>query len=236
MKLWGFLFPALLTATISSFGQSKRDSSFSLLFNSGISFTHANDPHINHWLEKYGYPPEPHVPMSVNFEMAAIPAYSRLLYTIKLSSITSGRNLSSYNISAGLYASMLKSKHFFLYLGGSVGLHGDIITLNGQLPPEYEQLALQYHSPLALRRRGLFVEPAAKVFWYPVHFRVLELGLFAALGYDLDINSKWKLGYYSNNHGKFSHFRELGKPNDQMKVSEYGVFYSAGLSFRINLH
>lgn len=236
MKLWGLLFPALLTATVSSFGQSGKDSSFSLLFNSGISFSHANDPHINRWLEKYGYPTEPHVPMSVHFEIAAVPAYSRLLYTIKLSAINSGHNLSSYNISGGLYASLLKSKKFFLYLGGSVGLHGDIITLNGQLPSEYERMAASYNQPLALRRRGLFVEPAAKVFWYPIRFRATQLGVFASLGYDMDINSKWKLGYYSNNHGKYSHFRQLGKPNDQEKYSECGVFYSAGLSLRLNLH
>ena len=236
MKLWGFLFPALLTATVSSFAQSRTDSSFSLLFNSGVSFTHANDPHINRWLEKWGYPPEPHVPSSVNFEIAAIPAYSRLLYSIKLSSISSGSNLSSYNISAGLYAALFKSKHFFLYAGGAVGLHGDIITLNGQLPPEYAQMAKQERAPLALRRRGLFVEPAARVFWYPVRFHAVQLGFFTALGYDLDINSRWKLGYYSNNHGKYSHFRELGKPSDQTRVSEYGVFYSAGLSLRLNLH
>ncbi|HXB95535.1 MAG TPA: hypothetical protein VNU70_10265 [Puia sp.] len=236
MKLWGFLFPALLTATISASGQMKADSSFSLLFNGGVSFTHANDPHINRWLEKYGYPPEPHVPSSINFEVAAIPAYSRLLYSIKLSTINSGNNLSSYNISAGLYTALIKSQRFLLFVGGSVGLHGDIITLNGQLPPDYEQLATEYHAPLALRRRGLFVEPAARAFWYPLRFSSVQIGLYGALGYDLDINSKWKLGYYSNNHGKYSHFRELGKPSDQDKVSEYGVFYSVGFSLRVHLH
>src|SRR6185312_1515093 len=236
MKMRGLLFPVLLAATVSSFGQSRTDSSFSLFFNSGMSFTHANDPHINRWLEKYGYPPEPHVPSSVNFEIAAIPARSRLLYSIKLSSINSGRNLSSYNVSAGLYASLIKSKHFLFFLGGATGLHGDIITLNGQVPPEYRQMTTQYHAPLALRRRGLFIEPAARVFWYPLHFRSVQIGVFAALGYDLDINSKWKLGYYNNNHGKYSHFRAVGKPGDQEKVSEYGVFYSGGLSFRLNLH
>lgn len=235
MKALGFLFLLLLTAAVS-FGQSKTDSSFSLLFNSGISFTHANDPHINRWLTRYGYAPEPHIPSSINFEIAAIPAYSRLLYTIKLSSISSGSNLSSYTISAGLYRSMLKSKNFFFYLGGAAGLHGDIITLNGQLPPEYEQMASHLHAPLALRRRGLFVEPAARIFWYPIRVRAVQIGAYAALGYDFDLNSKWKLGYYSNNHGKFSHFRELSKPNDQEKYSECGVFYSAGLSVRINLH
>ncbi|HVS98723.1 MAG TPA: hypothetical protein VHE54_19665 [Puia sp.] len=235
MKGWGFLFPVLLTAGVTASGQSRTDSGFSLLFNSGISFTHANDPHINRWLEKYGYPPEPHVPSSINFEFAAIPAWSRLLYSIRLSSIKSGRNLSSYNISAGLYPSLIKSNNFLLFAGGAAGLHGDIITLNGQVPSEYRQMATQNQSPLALRRRGLFVEPAARFFWYPLRFQSLQLGVYAALGYDVDINSKWKLGYYNNNHGKYSHFRAVGKPSDQMRVSEYGVFYSAGLSFRVNL-
>ena len=76
MKPFGLLVLALLAATFSAFSQVRRDSSFSLLFNSGMSFTHANDPHINRWLEKYGYPAEPHVPTSCNFEVAAIPAAS----------------------------------------------------------------------------------------------------------------------------------------------------------------
>lgn len=236
MNGWGFLFPALLTATVPAFGQTRTDSSASLLFNSGISFTHANDPHINRWLEKYGYPPEPHVPSSINFELAAIPARSRLLYSIKVSSINSGNNFSSYNISAGLYASLIKWKSFLLFAGGAVGLHGDIITLNGQIPPQYAQLDTQYNAHLALRRGGLLIEPAARVFWYPLRLHNVQIGAYASLGYDVDINSKWKLGYYSDSHGgKFSHFKELGKPTDQAKVSEYGVVYSAGLSLRFIL-
>jgi len=167
MKPFGLLILALLAATFSAFSQVRQDSSFSLLFNSGISFTHANDPHINRWLAKYGYPTEPHTPSSINFELAAIPTNSRLLYSIRLSSINSGSNLSSYNAMLGLFTALAKSKTFLLYAGGSVGLHGDIIRLNGNVPAEYQQLD-KYNDPLALRRRGPVLEPAVRALWYPV--------------------------------------------------------------------
>jgi len=235
MKPFGLLILALLAATFSAFSQVRQDSSFSLLFNSGISFTHANDPHINRWLAKYGYPTEPHTPSSINFELAAIPSNSRLLYSIRLSSINSGSNLSSYNAMLGLFTALAKSKTLLLYAGGSVGLHGDIIRLNGNVPAEYQQLD-KYNDPLALRRRGPVLEPAVRALWYPVRIHSVQIGLYGGLGYDLDFNSQWKLGYYSNNHGKYSHFRGLAKPNDQKRVNEYGFSYSAGLSLKINLH
>jgi hypothetical protein len=236
MKLIGLLLCMLLAATTPAFSQIRQDSSFSLLFNGGESFTHANDPHINRWLQKYGYPAEPHVPSSINMEVDAIPASSRLLYSIRLSTINSGSNLSSFNISAGLYTSLIKTRNLLFLVGGNVGLHGDIITLNGNLPPEYQQLAAQYHTPLALRRRGLFVEPAARAYWFPLRFNIVQVGFYGGLGYDLDLNSQWKLGYYSNNHGDYSHFRGLGKPSDQQRVSEHGFSLGGGLTIRINLH
>jgi hypothetical protein len=235
MKLFGLLILALLAATFSAFSQVRKDSSFSLLFNSGISFTHANDPHINRWLEKYGYPTEPRTPSSINFELAAIPANSRLLYSVRLSTINSGSNLSSYNAMLGVFTALARSETFLLYAGGSVGLHGDIIHLNGNVPAEYQQLD-KYKDPLALRRRGPVLEPAIRALWYPVRIRSVQIGVYGGLGYDLDFNSQWKLGYYSNNHGEYSHFRGLGKPNDQKRVNEYGLSYSGGLSLRINLH
>lgn len=237
MKLPGFLLCVLLFFIPGFvFSQTSMDSSFSLLINSSLSFTHANDPHINRWLEKYGYPAEPHVPSSLNFEVAAIPAASRYLYSIKLSIINSGKNLSSFNILGGLYTALVKNTHFLLYLGAGAGYHDDIITLNGDMPADYKQLAAQVHSPLALRRTGLFVEPALRAFWFPVSFHTVQLGLYGGLGYDLDFNSRWRLGYYDNNHGKYNHFRKLNKPADQMRVSEYGLSYNAGISLRINMH
>jgi hypothetical protein len=237
MKGLGFLlWITLLAAPGFADAQTSVDSSFSLLFNSGLSFTHANDPHINRWLEKYGYPTEPHVPSSLNFEIAAIPAASRLLYSVRLSTITSGKNLSSFNILGGLYTALVKHQNFLLFAGLGAGYHDDIIKLNGDMPPDYKQLAVQYHNPLCLRRTGLFVEPALRAFWFPVRYHNVQLGMFAGLGYDLDFNSRWRLGYYSNNHGKFGHFKKLKKPDDQQRVSEYGVSYNAGLTLRVNLH
>src|ERR1700679_4071463 len=96
MRGWGFLLVVLLPAG-SAYAQTASDSTFSLFFNSSLNFNHANDPHINRWLKEYGYPTEPHVPGSINFELAAMPAASPLLYSIKLSTITSANNLSSYD-------------------------------------------------------------------------------------------------------------------------------------------
>ncbi len=262
MKSWsGFLLFLLLTGSIllltavAAYSQTedqrlaeiprlahtartpRDDSSFSLLINNGLSFTHANDPHINRWLEKYGYPTEPHVPSNLNFELAAIPAASRLLYSITLSTINSGRNLSSFNVLGGLYTALVKTRSFLFFAGAGAGYHSDIIRLNGNLPPDYQQLATLYHFPLALRRTGLSLEPGIRAFWYPVSFHSLQLGVYSGLCYNFDFNSHWRLGYYSNNHGKSGgHFKQLNKPADQMKVSEHGTCLSAGLSLRIHLH
>lgn len=236
MKLRGFLILITWAAAGSVCAQNRQDSVFSLLINNGISFTHANDPHINRWMAKYGYPAEPHVPASVNVEIAAIPVASRLMYSLKLSTIISGKNLSSFNLLAGLYDAIIKNNHFLVLAGLGAGYHRDIILLNGDLPPDYRQLASQYNRQLSLRRAGLFVEPAIRAFWFPVSFRGWQLGLFAGLGFDMDFNSQWRLGYYDNRHGAYNHFIKLKKPSDQQRVSEYGIAYNAGLSIHFHLH
>lgn len=236
MKSLGLFVLGLLAVTTTLSAQVGADSSFTLYFNSGLSFTHANDPHINRWLKTYGYPTEPHIPTSINFELAAMPANGHLLYAVKLSTINTGGNFSSYNVLLGVYSAVAGHRRFMLFAGAMAGLHGDIVTLDGDVPPEYKEMAASHPEPLALRRRGLVLEPGIRVFWYPVNIHTVQLGLYGGLGYDLDFNSHWKLGYYSNDHGKFGHFRGLGKPEDQRRVSEYGIFYSAGISFRIHLH
>jgi hypothetical protein len=225
----------LLTATELVFAQAPRDSSFSLLFAQHISFTHANDLHINRWLAKYGYPVEPRVPVSVNFELAAIPVASRMLYSLKVSTIISAKNLSSLNLLAGLYKAVIEKRSFLLFAGLGAGYHDDIIALNGNMPQDYKDLAAQYKKQLALRREGLFIEPAARLFWYPISYHNFQLGLVTGLGYDLDFNSRWKLGYYDNNNGKYNHFKKIRKPADQQKVSEFGLSYNIGLTLRLNL-
>ena len=217
------------------FSQAPADSTFSLLFNGGLSFTHANDPHINRWLAKYGYPTEPHIPSSLHFEISAMPMNSRQMYSVRVSVINSGKNLTSFNLLMGVYTALVKDHSFLLLAGAGVGFHRDIIALNGDMPPEYRQLATQYHRPLGLRRGGLIVEPALRAFWFPVSIHQLQLGLFASAGVDMDFNSRWRLGYFDNSQGKASHFKRLIKPTDQQRVSEYGLAYNAGLTVRLHL-
>lgn len=238
MKRWGYLLVLLLPAGESAYAQTASDSTFSLFFNSSLNFNHANDPHINHWLKEYGYPAEPHVPTSLSFEMAAMPANSRLLFSVHLSTVTNANDLTSFNLGAGFFYSLAKTNHFMLFLGSSQGYHADIITLNGNLPPAYEELSVRYNTPLALRRTGLSIAPMMRIFWYPIRLgNVLQIGITGGIGYAVDLNSEWRLGYYSNEHGKYGHFKKLvNRPTDQQKVSEHGFVLSTGLSLRFNLH
>ncbi|MES1159302.1 MAG: hypothetical protein ABUM51_00955 [Bacteroidota bacterium] len=236
MKLPQLIFVFFLLVPTALFSQALKDSAFSLLINSSISFTHANDPHMNRWMAKYGYPAEPHVPASLNLEVAAIPVASRLMYSLKLSTIISGKNLSSFNLLAGLYEAIIQNQHFLLLAGIGAGYHRDIITLNGNLPADYRALANQYNRQLSLRRAGLFIEPAARAFWFPFSHRGWQLGLFGGLGFDMDFNSQWRLGYYDNRHGAYNHFIKLKKPSDQQRVSEYGLAYNVGISLHFHLH
>jgi len=233
---WGYFLVLLLPAG-SAYAQTGSDSTFSLFFNSSLSFNHANDPHINHWLKEYGYPAEPHVPTSLNFETAAMPANSRFLYSVHLSTITNASDLTSFNLGGGVFFAAVKTRHFMLFLGTSVGYHADIITLNGNLPPTYEDLSVQYNTPLALRRSGLSIDPMMRLFWYPIRLgSVLQIGITGGAGYAVDLNSEWRLGYYSDVHGRYDHFRKLvSKPSDQQEVSEHGFVLSTGLSLRFNL-
>ncbi|MDP4148179.1 MAG: hypothetical protein Q8927_11270 [Bacteroidota bacterium] len=235
MRLRGFMVGILLTATEFAFAQVPQDSSFFLLLNSHVSFSHANDLHINRWLARYGYPTESRVPASVNLELAAMPVGSNLLYSIKACTIVSDKNLSSLNLQAGLYYAVIRKRSFLLFAGLGAGYQADIITLNGDMPQDYKVLAAQYRRQLSLRRQGLFVDPSTRVLWYPVSIHQLQIGFDAGLGYDLDFNSRWRLGYYESSSGKYSHFRKIRKPSDQQRVSEFGLSYFAGLSLRLQL-
>ena len=212
-----------------------KDSSFSILVDAGVGFTHANDAHMNKWLAKYNYPTEPHVPASLHIGIDAMPARSLMMYSIRLSTILSGHNLSSYNFMGGAYTAIVSQRKLLVVVGAGAGFHRDIITLNGQLPPDYQALAAQYGKQLSLHRAGLYLEPAIRGFWYPVTRKFWQLGFFGSAGFDMDINSSWKLGYYDNNHGEYGRFRKLKMPADQKKVSEHGLAISGGLSFRLHL-
>ena len=232
---------SMLAATTHAFSQkpvstqSPADSTFSVFVNSSISFTHANDPHINKWLAKYHYPTEPHIPSSLNIEVAAMPVASRLMFSVKLSTIISGHNLSSFNLLGGLYTALVKHRNLLILIGAGAGFHRDIITLNGDMPADYKELAQQYNKQLSLHRGGLSLEPALRAFWFPVTLHQLQLGLFAGLGLDMEFNSPWKLGYYDSNHGEYGRFRKLKKPADQQRVSEHGLAVNAGLSLHLHI-
>lgn len=230
-----YILAIFLTASGPLFSQAPVDSTFSLMFNGGLSFTHANDPHINRWLAKYGYPTEPHVPSSLHFEISAMPVGSRQMYDVRVSTINSGKNLTSFNLLAGLYTTLIRKHSFLLLAGAGVGFHRDIISLNGQLPPEYAELAARYNKPMGLRRGGLILEPALRAFWFPLSVGKLQVGLFSSIGVDMDFNSQWRLGYFDNSQGHYSRFKRLIKPSDQKRVSEYGLAYNLGLSFRLHL-
>lgn len=235
MKCYGFIFIVLLTFPRVAFTQTSRDSTFSIMINAGIGFTHANDPHINKWLAKYGYPTEPRVPQSLHFELAAIPESSRMLYSVKLSTVISADNLTSFNILGGAYYGFIKHRNFMLFAGLEAGYHNDIIALDGNLPVDYQKLADSVKRQLSLNRDGLFLEPGLRAFWFPIALHNVQVGLFGDLGYAMDFNSKWKLGYYNNDHGRYNHFSKIQKPSDQQKVSEYGFSYNVGLSVQIHL-
>jgi hypothetical protein len=236
MKLSQLIFVFFMTAPGVARSQAPKDSAFSLLIKKYNGFTRANDPKMNRWMAKYGYPSWSSIPASLNIEIAAIPVASRLAYSLKLSTIISGKNLSSFNLLAGLYEAMVKTRHFLLLAGAGAGYHRDIVSLNGNLPPDYRQLATLYNKQLSLRRAGLFVEPAVRAFWFPVSYHGWQLGLFGGVGFDMDFNSQWRLGYYDNRHGAYNHFIKLRKPSDQERVSEYGLSYNAGLSLHFHLH
>jgi hypothetical protein len=235
MKAYGFIFIALLTVPKFAFPQAWRDSTFSILINTGLGFTHANDPHINKWLAKYGYPTEPHVPESLHFELAAIPESSRMMYTLKITTVVSAENLTSYNILGGAFYGLVKQRNFMLFAGMEAGYHSDIISLNGNLPAEYQKLADEYGRQLSLNRDGLFMEPGIRAFWYPININNVQVGIFGDLGYAMDFNSQWKLGFYENNRGKYDHFKKIQKPTDQEKANEHGMAYTMGLSVHLHL-
>ncbi len=245
---WRFTLFVLLTAPVFALSQGndpialnppspelQADSTFTILFNSNIGFSRAEEPHINRWLKKYGYEPERPTPAYLQFEMAAIPVFSRTLYSLRFSALISGQDLFSMNLMAGAYHSFIYHPRFQLYGGMAIGRHSDRITLNGNMPPDYTVLAAQVNKQLMLSRNGFVMEPALRSFWYAVSVRKLRVGLFADLGYDIDMNSKWKLGYYKAGGNAYGRFKNLKSPSDQRKASACGWALNTGISIGLSL-
>ena len=204
------------------------DSAFSFMFNSGAVFYTARDSRINKFLTKYGYVPPQEIPVGIRFEVSGMPFGSKMVYSLNAASVLSRQAISTADFSLGAYRFLAETKNIWVVAGIAVGMHFDRIALDGKLPPSYDSLKNQYGSTLSLHRSGLIVEPGTKVFWYPWQRKKIQLGVFSGIGYDLDFNSRWQLGYYPENRGRF---KRIKKPTDVGTVHEFGWVFNMGLSF-----
>jgi hypothetical protein len=210
--------------------QYQDDSTFSILLNTSTVIYTARDTRINNWLTKYGYRPPQRIPTGVNIELAAIPFNSKMMFGINGGTVVSRQDIISSNFTIGIYRRFVERRKFWILAGAGIGRHGDRVVLNGQVPPEFDSLANQYNKILSLHRTGFLIEPAARLFWYPIQTRKLQLGLFANTAYDFSFNTRWKLGYYNQN-GQFTSFKRIRKPTDVQTEQEFGFAFSGGLSF-----
>jgi hypothetical protein len=71
------------------------------------------------------------------------------------------------------------------------------------------------------------VEPAVKFFWYPLQAKKIRVGLYTGIYYNLDFNSRWRVGYYPHNGNTF---KNLKKPTQVSTIEEFGWSFSTGLS------
>ncbi len=206
------------------------DSTFAILFNISDQFYTANDPKINRFLSKYGYAKPQAIPVGINIELAAVPQNSKMLYSLNASTVVSKQDIAESYFIAGFFRKLIDKSSFWVLAGSGIGTHGSRIVLNGNLPPSFDSLANQYHRLLSLRRRGLLIEPALRLYWYPLQLHKLQLGIFAHAGYDFSFNTPWRLGYFSQN-GQFTSFNRIRKSSNVQTVQEYGWVLSNGLSF-----
>ena len=238
MKFWvSIFFLSFFPAAI--FSQNNKDTgadhhladrheqALSFMFNAGTSFYTAKDMRINEFMNKYGYRPPQNFPIALYLETAVLPSRSKMAYGINAKIIVSDQDLITADFSLGAYRRFFETKHLWFMGGLSMGEHFDRIVLNKGLPPLFDSIAAQYGRTLSLHRTGFIAEPAAKVFWYPLQTKGFQLGLFAATAYDLDFNSRWKLGYYPQNSDRF---KRLKKPTGINTKQEFGWVLSGGIS------
>jgi hypothetical protein len=207
----------------------KDDSAFLILFNTSTVFFTAKDSRIKNFLGKYGYTPPKDIPMGIQFELAVVPSKSKMMYRVNAATIVSKQDIVTADFSLGAYRRFFETKNLWVLAGIAFGVHYDRIVLNKGLPPSFDSLANQYDRTLSLHRVGFITEPSAKIFWYPLQTNNFQLGLFAGIGYDLDFNSKWKLGYYNQN-GSYTTFKKIKKTTNVLTLHEYGWVLSAAIS------
>jgi hypothetical protein len=227
----------LVLSPVFLFSQSKSDtaaipprhsaSSYVLMFNVGTVFYTAKDARINKFMGKYGYAQQQDVPVGLKIELVGMPFGGKMIYSINASTVVSKQDILSADLSIGAYYRFLETGKFWFTAGIALGEHFDRIYLNGKLPPALDSLAKKYNASLSLHRTGSITEPAVKIFWFPIQTKNFQLGLFTAICYDFDFNSRWRVGYYPKGSNLFKNLR---KPTDVGTTQQFGWVFNTGLS------
>jgi hypothetical protein len=220
------LSPVFLYSQTKQTGD-RNDSSYILMFNVSTTFYTPKDLNINKFLSKYGYKPPGEIPVGLRFELAGMPAGGKMIYSLTAGTIVSQQAITSADVALGVYRRIFQTKKLWVVTGLSVGEHFDRILLNGALPPTLDSLSKKYNTTLSLHRTGLIVEPALKVFWFPLKEKKFQLGVFGGAYYNFDFNSHWRVGYYPDN---VDSFKNLRKPSSVSTVQEFGWVFSSGIS------
>jgi hypothetical protein len=226
----GILYSQNNTDSVSTQNKEKSKSAktvFPFMFNISTVFYSANDAKINKFLGKFGYTQPQKMPVGLRFELAGIPFGRNLVYSLNAGTIVSRQDIVTADVSLGIYYRFIKTKSISFLSGVAFGEHFDRVVLNKGLPPNLDSLAIKYNTTLSLHRTGFMVEPTAKFFWYPLQLKKIRIGLFTGIYYDMNFNSRWRVGYYPNN-GKT--FKNLRKPTQVSTIEEYGWAFCTGLS------
>jgi hypothetical protein len=203
------------------------DHAFVFMFNASTFFYTTKDLRINKFLSKYGYLQPQDIPMGLRFEMAGIPSGGKMIYSINAGTIVSKQDISTADLLLGVYRRFFETKRLWILAGIALGEHFDRIVLTGNMPPSLDSLAKKYNTTLSLRRNGFITEPAIKIFWYPLKTKKFQLGLYTGIYYDLDFNSRWRVGYDPHNNNSFKNLR---RPTNVSTEEEFGWVFSTGFS------
>jgi hypothetical protein len=200
---------------------------FPFMFNISTVFYSSKDAKINKFLGKYGYTQPQQMPVGLRFELAGIPFGGNLVYSLNAGTIVSRQDIVTADISLGIYYRFIKTKSISVLAGVAIGEHFDRVVLNKGLPPNLDSLAIRYNATLSLHRTGFMTEPTVKFFWYPLHAKKIRVGLYTGIYYNMDFNSRWRVGYYP--HGD-NNFKNLRKPTQVSTIEEFGWSFSTGIS------
>jgi hypothetical protein len=200
---------------------------FVFMFNASTTFYTTKDPRINNFLSKYGYTAPQNIPIGLRIEMAGMPFGGKMIYSLNAGTVISKQDISTADLLLGVYRRFFETKKVWILAGIALGEHFDRIVLTGNMPPSLDSLAKKYNTTLSLRRNGFITEPAIKIFWYPLITKKFQLGIYTGIYYDLDFNSRWRVGYDPHNDNSFKNLR---RPTDVSTEEEFGWVFSSGIS------